>query len=67
MIVFLFLNAFDIVAREGAEKAGPLTGSNVPTVIALFKHADSLSFLQLELVVVLRRVSVHGPVPRQQQ
>ena len=51
-------NAFDVVAREGTEEAGSLAGADVPTVVAIFQHADHVAFLQLKLVNILRCVSV---------
>jgi len=52
-----------IVAREGAEIAGPLAGANVPSVIALLHHVHRVALLQLELVVILRLVVVQCPIP----
>jgi hypothetical protein len=55
-------NAFDIVAREGTEEAGTLAGAYVPTVVALFQHADHVAFLQFKLVIILRCIRVKRSV-----
>jgi len=47
-----------VVAREGAEVAGSLTGTNIPSVVALLHHIHRVTLLQLQLVVVLRFVVV---------
>lgn len=51
-------NAFDIVAREGTEEAGPLAGAHVPTVVTLFQHADHIALLKFQFVIILRCVCV---------
>jgi len=52
-----------VVAREGAEVAGPLAGAHVPSVIALLHHVHRVALLQLQLVVILRLVVVQRPIP----
>jgi len=51
-----------VVAREGAEVAGSLTGADVPSVIAFLHYVHSVALLQLQLIVVLRFVIVQSPV-----
>ena len=60
-------NAFDIVAREGTEETGTLAGAHVPTVVALFQHADHVAFLQFKLVIILRCICVKRSVSERQK
>lgn len=39
--------ALNIVAREGAEVAGALTGAHIPAVVAFLHHVNSLPLRQL--------------------
>lgn len=54
--------SFYVIARESAEVAGPLTGTNVPSVVAFFHHVYRVSFFQLELVFVLWSIIVESSV-----
>ena len=39
------LKAFDVVAGEGAEESGALTGTDVPAVVALLQDAYRVAIL----------------------
>lgn len=40
-----FSQSFHIVAREGAEVAGPLAGTDVPSVVALLHYVHRVALL----------------------
>ena len=61
------LKAFDVVAGEGAEESGALTGTDVPAVVALLQDAYRVAILQFQFVVVLRGVRVKCSVPARQR
>lgn len=56
-----------VVAREGTEVTGPLTGADVPSVVALLHHVYRVVLLQLQLVVVLRLVIVQRSISVEEQ
>ena len=63
-IVSIFqLDLRNIVAGKGAEYSGSLRGADKPAVVALLHNKDDISLGQLNLVVVLRLVVVHGAIP----
>jgi hypothetical protein len=54
----------DVVAREGAELAGPQVGADDPAVVASFKNGDLISLTKLELIRVTRAIVKEGREPK---
>lgn len=52
-----------VVPGEGAEVACSLTGTDVPSIVALFHNVHCIALLQFQLVVVLRLVVVQRSIP----
>ena len=58
-----FSQSFHVISGKSAEVTGPLTGTDVPTVVAFLHYVHRVAFLQFELVFVLWSIIVESSVP----